>query len=299
MSANQAVQYQIQTANVDATSYIYFHTKEPVPLANYFLNFKYLNSEQEALISGESNKISTSLSSEKSAKNAPISFQYSDAILLVLIALFSLIAFVKISGKNYLSRIFTSVSNYSYSNSFFKEKNLAYTLNNNILLFVFYISSAMYAGLIVDYFGLPVFIANRWLQMLFYLAIILSGIIIYKLTYRVFGLLIGNYRITAEFLFFFSNLLKVLGLVYVFLLFASHFSSGSIKTTFLYAAILATLITFFIKLYRIFVIFLRNRFPLYYMILYFCALEIIPVVLIIKLLWLISRENFTFFNILT
>lgn len=295
MSALQSVQSNNTVYNVDSTSYVFVHAKDPVPLTNYFLNFKYTNSLDESNNAGQSGRIFTEVNENKAVKDLSLSFKYSDAVLLILIALFSLIAFVKISGKNYLNRIITSVGNYSYSNSFFKEKNLAYTLNNNILNFIFFISTAMMIGLIIDSFDFPMPIPGKWSQMTLYLTIIVSLVVVYKIVYRLFGVFIGNYKIAAEYLFFFSNLLKILGIFYVIILFGSHFTHGALKNVFLYTTILATFIVYFIKVYRILVIFLKNRFPLYYMILYFCALEIIPVVLIIKILGLFSHENYTFF----
>lgn len=298
MNTLQFVQPNTMVYDVDSSSYVFVHAKDPVPLTNYFLHFKYINSLQETNNNGQSGHLFTEVNDHKPAAKVPISFKYADAVLLMLIALFALIAYVKISGKNYLNRIITSVGNYSYSNSFFKEKNLAYTLNNNILNFIFFISAAMMIKLLIDSFDFPMPIPGKWAQLLIYLISIVSLVVVYKFVYRLLGLFIGNYRIAAEFLFFFSNLLKMLGIVYVIILFGSHFTHGAVKQAFLYTTILATLIVYFIKVYRILVIFLKNRFPLYYMILYFCALEIIPVVLIIKILWLLGHENYAIFNVL-
>ena len=168
MNYFNTAQNQNQLQKVDSTSYIYYHAGENVPLADYFLDVKYLNSDDLENISRESGKLNTSEIESSNEYKSPVSFQYTDAVLLILISLFSLLSFVRISGKNYLGRIVSSVTNYSYSNSFFKEKNLAYILNNNILMLVFFVSMAMMISVTVDYFKFPVPLPGKWPQLFLY-----------------------------------------------------------------------------------------------------------------------------------
>ena len=240
----------------------------------------------------------TTLVDETNDPGSPLKVQFTDAILIILIGLFALVAYVRISGKNYLRRIFTSITNFSYSNSFFKEKNLAYALNNSILQVVFFLSTGLLINVAVDYFQLNFLTNGNWNQIALYILITMGLLLIYRFAYRFLGLIIGNRNITSEYLFFFSNLLKILGIINVILLFGSYFTSNSGKTFFIYLAIFITIFTYFVKVYRIFVIIFKNRFSLYYMILYFCALEIIPIMLLVKILWLINHGENTLIDLL-
>ena len=191
-----------------------------------------------------------------------------------------------------------SIFNSSYSSSFFKEKNLAYTIYNNILLFIFYCSSGLIISTLIDYFDLPTLFPEWWIRVLFGSGITLVLMVSYKVIYRFFGILFNTYQQVAEYLFFFSNSLKILGISYVILLFGLFYTTDTGKTIFIYLAIFVTIFVFLIKLYRILVIFFRNRFSLYYMILYFCALEIIPVILLIKFFYMLKTGEFSFLDIL-
>lgn len=283
---------------VDSTSFIYTRAKEPVPFANYFLNFKYLDSNHLKTKPSASGKLSTEIIEKSTDEKPGVALQYTDWVLFILIGLVSLIAFVRITGKNYLHRVFTSVVNYSYSNSFFKEKNLAYTLNNNLLMIVFYFSTTLFISVIVDYFSYPELLPSKWQQFFLYLAFIIISVVIYKLVYRLLSIIVGYYSEFSEYLFFFANMLKILGIAYVILIFGSFFATGAGKAIFIYLAMFLTILVSFVKFYRILIIFFRNRFPLFYMILYFCALEIIPVILLVKIFTLIGRNEFTFIDLL-
>ena len=283
---------------VDSTSYIYSNAGKPVPLADYFLKVKFLNSNEATEKSLASGKLSTEIGKSDEISKSKVTLQYTDGVLFILLALLSLIAFVRISGKSYLNRIFTSVINFSYSNSFFKEKNLAYTLNNNLLMIVFYISTALVFSVTADYFQFTGPFRGKWEQLLFYGFFMLICVVLYKLTYRILGVFTGFYTEAAEYLFFFGNLLKILGITYVILLFGSFFTTNTGQTFFIYTAVIMTIFMFFVKFYRLLVIFLRNRFSLYYMILYFCALEIIPVILLVKVFKLIFEEELSIISAL-
>lgn len=208
---------------------------------------------------------------------------FRDGLFFILLFLLVLIAFVKISGKNYFRRISTSLVNYSYSNSFFKEKNLAHSLFNIILLIVFFISFSIFISVLVQYFKLSFSNDNRWFYLFIFFVATVSIVILHTLIYIILGFLTKNSIIASQYLFFFFNLLRVLAVLIVILLFGSVFSISIAKTVFIYFSFFVLIIALFIRMYRIILIFFDNRFPLYYMILYFCALEIVPTLLFIKL----------------
>lgn len=277
----------------DSTSYIYSNIEEFVPLRDDILNFKYLDSKFLEGNGQKSGKLKSTISKENAILHKELDFQYNDVILFILIILVSILAFVRISRKNYLHRISTSILNYSYSNSFFKEKNLAYTLNNNLMIVVFYVSTALVINVLTNYFEYNIPYTSNWQQLFIYLIFVICANVFYRLSLRVISYFSDIYDSTSEFLFFFANLNRILGIVYLIMLFGLFFTDSHTKVIFIYLSLITTILAIFIKYYRILVIFFRNRFSLYYMILYFCALEIIPIMLLLKVFTLISESNFT------
>ncbi len=295
---NIAVTGVNQNLNVDSTSYIYHAANQDVPLGDFFLNFQYLTSDVIKQNTKQTSTTHLNKNQESIIGQSKFSFQYSDFVLIVIIFLFSMVAYIRFYGKNYLNKVTTSIFNYSYSSSFFKEKNLAFVLNNNLLLIVFYISSAMMIGVVTDYFGFTSLSEGKWSQFFINLSLLLLLIVFYKLIYRLFGALFGQYRMVSDYLFYFGHLLKMAGIFYLIMLLGAFFSTDSWKFIFIYLTIFITVFAYFIKITRLLSILFKNRFSLYYLILYFCALEIVPVMLLVKILILISRNNSSFFNIL-
>ncbi len=222
-------------------------------------------------------------SSPQKSDGTLVQFEFKDGIFFILLALIVMIAYVKISGKNYLQRIFTSVTNFSYSNSFFKEKNLAHSLYNVILVFVFGASFAIFMSVISDYYKLTFYQEEKWLQLLIYFSFIFAMLIIHSILYLILGFLTQTTVIAYKYLFFLFNLVRVIAVINVFLLFGSVFSYGVWQTIFIWTSFILFITAFLIRLFRIVLIFFKNRFSLYYMILYFCSLEIVPIIVFIKL----------------
>ncbi len=213
-----------------------------------------------------------------------LQFQFTDFLFLLLILLSASISFVKISGKKYYDRILMSITNFSYSNSFFKEKNLAYNIYNVLLTGVFIISFSILLLVLSDYYNLKAIYDSSRMQFLFYFVIACMFIIFHNLVYYTLGLLSDNIIIYKKYKFFFFNLLRVLGSILVFLLFGAVFAENTVQSIFITILFIVMFAAYVLRFYRIILIFFENQFSLYYMILYFCALEIIPILLIYKII---------------
>ncbi len=282
---------------IDSTTYIYLSADLPVPLSKKFINFEYLSSSQEKSLTSSLKDESKSKKSNSNEIN-DFSIQYADFMLVLIIILFSILAYITFSGKNYLSRVVTSVFNYSYSISFFREKNLAFVINNFLLKSLFFISSAIILKTWTDYFLGLVPESYQWLQLLIYLAFSIGLVLIHNFVVKVLASLFGFRRMVEEYLFYVNNLFRITGIIFLIFILGGFFTSDSWKYLFIYLSVFISAIVYLIKISRIMFILFANRFSLYYLILYFCALEIIPVLLFIKFLKHFNYKAFFFADIL-
>jgi hypothetical protein len=274
-------QIQNQDNQIDSSGVAYSHHYTNLPLSKQFLKIEYINHAQRVT---ESSHSGTSINDgNKKEKSSAFSLEYSDFVLILLIGLFSLLAYIRLTGKNYFNRLLMSARNYTYSISFYRERNLAFVLYKNLLLIVFYLSAGLLGSVIVEYFKLPVFHSDRIVQFLLLTCLILVLVLINRFFIRISGFIFAKNRIASEYLFYYGNLLRLVGIGLLILNVGLFFINKEAEFVFIYIALFIGFITYFIKVVRILIIFFNNRFSLYYLILYFCALEIIPVVLLIKL----------------
>jgi hypothetical protein len=288
-------QEQYQNLEIDSTGSIYSQSYDNLPLSNQFLEIKFINFSQKT----NAGKTTTvKISNEKKSKLNELSFKYSDFVLVLLLSLFALIAFVRLSGKNYFNRLLMSIQNYSYSVSFFREKNLAYVLYNNILIFVFFVSCGILSTMIAAHYGISIPNMDKFLQLLIFTIIIAFLVFLNRFMARVSGIIFGYYKITAEYLFYYANWLRIVGVLLLILCLILSFVNPNYQNIFIYLTFFVLVITYLVKSLRIFIIFFTNRLSLYYLILYFCALEIIPFILLLKLIVLIIQNKYSFSGIL-
>jgi hypothetical protein len=276
----------------DSTSYIYSAISKNVPLSESFIPFKFVRSPEVNVTTASDLKSGKDI--DKPVQGQVDIFRYSDFVLLIVILLFILLAYVRFYGKNYIQRLNTSIYNYSYSNSFYREKNLAYVFYGNLLMVIFYIASTMLLKAGLEYSGYFISSYGHWLEFLILLGCILTAVSLQKLAYTALGRLFGQIRLSGEYIFYLGNLFKVLGIIYLILFVGVYFTENSWRVIFLYSALFVTIIAYLIKISRLVIVLFTNQFSIYYLILYFCALEILPLAIIFKFLVHLDQAKIKF-----
>lgn len=266
----------------DATSYIYSVSGEAIPLTDNFLNPAYFN---ELSTANKSRKLSTATNNKsiKPYSDTGFGIDEYDFLLFGLIVLLALISFVKVSGKSYLQRIMSSILSFSYSHMLYNERNKLFQLNDLVLLFVFHISAGLLLVSIAEYFSITIATDNKFLIYLGCIGIAFVFIHTYKLILRFIGGFLLHYKVVSEHLFYVNNILKFLGILNVIVLFGILFAPENSKALFIFTIIFLYIIAYIIRVFKIISDFLTNQFSLFYLILYFCALEIVPIMIIGKL----------------
>lgn len=270
--------YLSTITKIDSTGSIYCQKWDNIPLQNYFLQQEYIHYKNA----------DTTEIKQQSKPEIPESggfvFGYDDFILLIFLGMFALLAYIRISGRNYFNRLFMSVVNYSYAISFFREKNLSFVLYNNFMMFILYVCLGMQLIEIFRFFNIPLPPYDPKLLLLLFSVAVACLIFLNRLLIHFTGFLFGASKQASEFVFYLFSLLKVSALAYLVLCVLLSFIHRNSEAVFIYLSLIIAFFIYFIKLIRIFIIFFRNRFSLYYLILYLCALEIIPVLLFIRVL---------------
>jgi hypothetical protein len=204
---------------------------------------------------------------------------------LTVILLFALVLFatVRMGWAKYMGNLFHSVVNYSTSNRMFREQNYSFQHGAFRLDIYFYLVFSIFLYQLVHFFRIDYSFQNYQLFV-----IILAGVWIFfmlkKFLYRFTGVIFENNNETSEFLFNLDNSIRVTGLLvfpFVVLISFSPFNRLEIPV---YLGILAAFVVYFLLLFRGFVILLKKQFSILYLFLYFCTLEILPLVLVYKFL---------------
>jgi hypothetical protein len=209
-----------------------------------------------------------------------VNYDWLTILLLVSLALF---ASVRNSWDKYLGNLFQSVFNYSTAYRMYQEKNTSVLQGAFQLDIFFYLVASVFLFQVMNYYRLE-FQYDNFYMYLGSLGLVFAYFTIKKTIYRVFGTLIEKKGETGEFLFNADNFKRIAGLIlFPTVAVIAFYPFSNIEIPML-AGSLIVFTLYFLLVLRGFMILLRKQFSIFYLFLYFCTLEILPLVLLYKIL---------------
>jgi hypothetical protein len=202
--------------------------------------------------------------------------------IILIVLLFILLVTMVVSSGKYISQLLQSVFNRVVANRLYREKVGSLLEVSNRLDLFFFLNTGLYLYHIANFYG------DNDSSLLLYgicLGAIFGWVIFKFLAYRLTGFVFDTSSETREYIFYLKLGNKVTGL----LLFPVAIALFFIKTDIAIALFIlgGILIVFFIfhGLYRGIRVIGQKVFSIYYMILYLCTLEILPLVYVWRVLW--------------
>lgn len=206
----------------------------------------------------------------------------ADWVLGVLILALILFTSVRLFFGKYLTQLFHASVNYSTASRLFRERSVSVTHAAFRLDLIFLLSISLF---LFQIFGkqLSFGINSSFLRYL----VILAGVIVYfgvkQVLYSVQGKLTESNAETQEVLFNLNLYNRILGLVLVPVTLIFAFSRLPNPEILVGIGGIMVLLSYILLVLRGLNILLRKDFPIFYLILYLCTLEILPLFYIYKL----------------
>lgn len=208
----------------------------------------------------------------------------SDWMVGVSLFVVILMAIIRFSFSKYLQRLIDAIVNYQVSNNLFLEKNMRNLRGSIFLNGLFFINASFFAVLYYNFWYSDSGIKTSLLTFLYTLAaflIIYFGkfVVIRTLAYIFDGVKEGKEYLHNVFIY---N--KNLGIFLLPITLSVPFIADFAAYLLLNAGLVIALIFYLFRLFRGIKILFRKHVSIFYMILYLCALEILPLLVIYKLL---------------
>jgi hypothetical protein len=200
------------------------------------------------------------------------------------VLLFSLFVFswIKTLYQKYMMQIIVSLVNYQVSLRLLREKNVLYRNIAFGLNIVFAINGGLFIFFIIQHFGYVQIYPNYIISILIYS---MSLIVIYNIKTFVCTLLGYVFKVQDEFSEYTHNINlfnKNIGLFLFPIIILFPYVNVTISHIVIYVGILVIMLMFVLRTIRGFQIIMRKGISLFYLILYLCAIEILPVLLAVK-----------------
>ncbi|MFW6257709.1 MAG: DUF4271 domain-containing protein, partial [Prolixibacteraceae bacterium] len=213
----------------------------------------------------------------------PVESSGYDWVTLVLLVAVALFASVRTTWNKYLSSLFHSTVNYSTALRMYQEKNNSLQQGAFMLDVLFYIILSVFAFQVLNYFNVGIPYQNFYLY-LFCLAGIVTYFLAKKTIYRFMGVVIEKRSETGEYLFNADNFKRVAGLILLPMVAVIAYYPYGNENFPVIAGMAVLVFLYSLLVLRGFVILLRKQFSIFYLFLYFCTLEFLPLVLLYKIL---------------
>ena len=205
-----------------------------------------------------------------------------DWLTILMVLALMIFASIKIPYRKYLAHLFQSLVNFSTASRMFREREISLVHGSYRLEAYFYITFSVFVYFALAHFGTRIPFQNFKLYM-FSFGITLGYFILKRLIYMVIANIVEGVPETMEYLYNLNNYNRVLGLflfpVIAFIVFSPVLSTGF----YIYIGLILVAIFYFLTLQRGILILLKKQFSIYYLFLYLCTLEILPLLLLYKL----------------
>jgi hypothetical protein len=209
---------------------------------------------------------------------------YQDWVLLILVLGLLFLIYSYYLKPLYFSRLMNSVFNQTSTSKLIAEQNSLTNRISGSLNIVFYVNSALILFLIIQRYNFNIYFENALLQLL----VLFVGIPLFFNTriimYRFVGWVTKHVELQLEYLSYWMILNKLFGLLLIPFLFLMLYLPQEYQVWTIYAGLGLYSILFLAKLFRGLQISIKNNISLFSIILYLCALEILPVGMLIKYL---------------
>ena len=207
-----------------------------------------------------------------------------DWTVALFISIFIILAWIRVAYEKYLYSMLQSSFNVQTANRLFRER-----VNSNIypalgLDIIFYITIGFLAYHIEQNY-IEELRFNSFVHLLINITAIFIFINGKLLTYRFLSILFKCQTETNEFIFYLKSNNRILGIFMLPFTIIMFFSEGILLNIYMILSFLLTLFFSASSLFRGFVIITKKDFSIYYLILYLCSLEILPLLIAWRILW--------------
>lgn len=208
----------------------------------------------------------------------------SDWFLGILILLLSIITILKLLYNKYFTDSIKSLWSYQYAYKLFKENtvlNQRLSLISNIF---FILSFSLFAILCIDYFSISGFFKNNFLYFLIISGLIIVIYLIKYAVYKILGFIFLETASYSEYIFNVFQFNRIIGIFLIPIIIALAYSTISYTSIIVYSGFFILFIVFIMRVVRGFQICIKVNFSIFYSFLYLCVLEILPLIVIYKLI---------------
>ncbi|MFC2086907.1 DUF4271 domain-containing protein [Bacteroidota bacterium] len=206
----------------------------------------------------------------------------SDLYLGLFLFSLILLVYVRLLYYKYLKAVFRSLFNFNLANSLFYDKNILLRRTSFVLNLVYYLNIGILLFFIIQYFELNIPVKSNFILLILSMSI---AVILFFLKSLINWIVAGIFKIKEyvnEYIYNISLYNKSLGVLILPIIILITYLEPELFSYLLILGISLIILFYVMKLLRGIQIIFQKEVSIYYLILYLCTLEILPLIWLYK-----------------
>ena len=220
----------------------------------------------------------------KKIQPLPVVANHQNWMVPIIMLLLLLIGILRVFYQKKFTLFINAFVSRRFSNQIIREENAITQSTSLILTSVFFFSMALFLFLTGKYFNQNLIGRNDFQQFLFILLICVGFYFVKMLANKIGGYIFKVYKETDEYIFNQFLVLQIMGLLLTIWCILLNYSTIINKGYIIYLGFGTLIIGFFVRMIKSFGIANISSYSPIYIFLYLCTLEILPLLIIIKLM---------------
>ena len=219
------------------------------------------------------------LSSNKEIKSSKYYFEGgADWLIFFIVFLVVLLVWIRIYYGKVIVRTFESAINQQSARKLIDERSNLLQKATVFLTLLYVLSSGLFIFELISFFHFKTFELKDFILFVFCTVAVFLFFIIKSFFYWFTGILVKSEKESYEFISNGNIFYKSTGIILLPLVSAIPYVPDNVAQILLYSGIAVFIASFIMRVIRGFVVSFRFKLSLFYSFLYFCALEILPVI---------------------
>lgn len=208
--------------------------------------------------------------------------QIPDWFFIIALGILSIFAWIRVTYGKYLNNLWISSYSYQLAWKAYSERGVVEKRFGMGLDVLYIVNGSLFLYLLTVFLTPGTFKGRSWQVIGFAFLLLLSLMVIRMFVMHLTGYLFARKELFSMFLYHFFLYNKVIGIVLLPFLITLPFTRGLFQEILIFTGITSIVIIHFARLFRAGIYLLKNVVLLFYLILYLCILEILPILVIIK-----------------
>ena len=202
----------------------------------------------------------------------------------ILISLTISLAWIKLIYGRFINDFFSAATNYNSSYRIFREPGIVKKRVGYSLDIIYLFSGGLFLYNLFEFYNIKPFNYSGIHIFVFSLLVLLALIILRLFIMGIISIIFNRKEMISEFIYHFYLYNKMLGLSLMPFLFLIPYTQGILQQIIVYMSFTIVAIVYLYRFVRIFIFLIKNVVFIFYLFLYLCVLEIMPLMVFIKFL---------------